>query len=334
MSRSILVTGGAGYIGSHTVLQLLLGGYKVVVVDKLDNSSEIAIKRVQELAGEHGSNLTFHEIDLRDKPAVEKLFVSEKFEAVIHVAGLKAVGESVQKPLLYYDNNLIGMIVLLEVMAAHGCKKLVFSSSATVYGWPKVVPCTEESPISATNPYGRTKSDSTWKIILLRYFNPVGAHPSGHIGEDPRGIPNNLIPFIQQVAVGRRPALTVYGTDYKTTDGTGVRDYIHVVDLADGHIAALKKLADPSVGCEVYNLGSGKGTSVLEMVAAFEKASGKKIPLVMADRRPGDAEIVYAETEKAERELNWKAKYGIQEFCRDQWNWATKNPYGYEPQAP
>ncbi|XP_075518061.1 UDP-glucose 4-epimerase GEPI48-like isoform X1 [Primulina tabacum] len=346
MSRSILVTGGAGYIGSHTVLQLLLGGYKAVVVDKLDNSSEIAIKRVQELAGEHGSNLTFHEIDLRDKPALEKLFASEKFEAVIHVAGLKAVGESVKKPLLYYDNNLIGMIVLLEVMAAHGCKKLVFSSSATVYGWPKVVPCTEESPISATNPYGRTKlfieemcrdiyqSDSTWKIILLRYFNPVGAHPSGHIGEDPRGIPNNLIPFIQQVAVGRRPALTVYGTDYKTTDGTGVRDYIHVVDLADGHIAALKKLADPSVGCEVYNLGSGKGTSVLEMVAAFEKASGKKIPLVMADRRPGDAEIVYAETEKAERELNWKAKYGIQEFCRDQWNWASKNPYGYEPQAP
>ncbi|XP_073284888.1 UDP-glucose 4-epimerase GEPI48-like isoform X2 [Primulina huaijiensis] len=334
MARSILVTGGAGYIGSHTVLELLLGGYKAVVVDKLDNSSEIAIKRVQELAGEHGSNLTFHEIDLRDKPALEKLFASEKFEAVIHVAGLKAVGESVQKPLLYYDNNLICMIVLLEVMAAHGCKKLVFSSSATVYGWPKVVPCTEESPISATNPYGRTKSDSTWKIILLRYFNPVGAHPSGHIGEDPRGIPNNLIPFIQQVAVGRRPALTVYGTDYKTTDGTGVRDYIHVVDLADGHIAALKKLADPSVGCEVYNLGTGKGTSVLEMVAAFEKASGKKIPLVMADRRPGDAEIVYAGTEKAERELNWKAKYGIQEFCIDQWNWASKNPYGYEPQAP
>ncbi|KAL2234648.1 UDP-glucose 4-epimerase GEPI48 [Sesamum indicum] len=342
MSSSILVTGGAGYIGSHTVLQLLLGGYKAVVVDNLDNSSEIAVKRVQELAGEHGSNLTFHKIDLRDKPALEQLFASEKFDAVIHFAGLKAVGESVQKPLMYYDNNLIGTIVLLEVMAAHGCKKLVFSSSATVYGWPKVVPCTEESPISAMNPYGRTKlfieeicrdiyqSDSTWKIILLRYFNPVGAHPSGYIGEDPRGIPNNLMPFVQQVAVGRRPALTVFGTDYGTKDGTGVRDYIHVVDLADGHIAAVNKLADPSVGCEVYNLGTGKGTSVLEMVAAFEKASGKKIPLVTAGRRPGDAEIVYASTDKAERELNWKAKYGIDEMCRDQWNWASKNPYGYE----
>ncbi|KAL0297518.1 UNVERIFIED_CONTAM: UDP-glucose 4-epimerase GEPI48 [Sesamum radiatum] len=331
MSSSILVTGGAGYIGSHTVLQLLLG-YKAVVVDNLDNSSEIAVKRVQELAGEHGSNLSFHKIDLRDKPALEKLFASEKFDAVIHFAGLKAVGESVQKPLMYYDNNLIGTIVLLEVMAAHGCKNLVFSSSATVYGWPKVVPCTEESPISATNPYGRTKlfieeicrdiyqSDSTWKIILLRYFNPVGAHPSGYIGEDPRGIPNNLMPFVQQVAVGRRPALTVFGTDYGTKDGTGVRDYIHVVDLADGHIAAVNKLADPSVGCEVYNLGTGKGTSVLEMVAAFEKASGKKIPLVTAGRRPGDAEIVYA----------LKAKYGVDEMCRDQWNWASKNPYGYE----
>ncbi|KAL7122802.1 hypothetical protein ACP275_01G066700 [Erythranthe tilingii] len=342
MSSSILVTGGAGYIGTHTVLQLLLGGYKAVIVDNLDNSSEIAVKRVQELAGKHGSNLSFHKIDLRDKPALEKLFASEKFEAVIHFAGLKAVGESVQKPLLYYDNNLIGTIVLLEVMAAHGCKQLVFSSSATVYGWPKVVPCTEESPISATNPYGRTKlfieeicrdiyqSDSRWKIILLRYFNPVGAHPSGYIGEDPRGIPNNLMPFVQQVAVQRRPALTVFGTDYGTKDGTGVRDYIHVVDLADGHIAALNKLSDPSVGCEVYNLGTGKGTSVLEMVAAFEKASGKKIPLVTAARRPGDAEIVYAETDKAEKELKWKAKYGVDEMCRDQWNWASKNPYGYE----
>ncbi|GER41526.1 UDP-glucose 4-epimerase [Striga asiatica] len=343
MSLRILVTGGAGYIGSHTVLQLLLGGYKAVVVDNLDNSSEVAIKRVQELAGKHGSNMTFHKIDLRDKPALEKLFVSEKFDAVIHFAGLKAVGESVQKPLMYYDNNIVGTIMLLEVMAAHGCRKLVFSSSATVYGWPKEVPCTEDSPISAMNPYGRTKlfieeicrdlyqSDKTWKIILLRYFNPVGAHPSGYIGEDPRGIPNNLMPFVQQVAVGRRPALTVYGTDYGTKDGTGVRDYIHVVDLADGHIAAVNKLSDPSVGCEVYNLGTGHGTSVLEMVAAFEKASGKKIPLIMADRRPGDAEIVYAETDKAERELKWKAKYGIDEMCRDLWNWASKNPYGYEP---
>ncbi|KAK3013971.1 hypothetical protein RJ639_008131 [Escallonia herrerae] len=338
---SILVTGGAGYIGSHTVLQLLLGGYRAVIVDNLDNSSQIAVERVQKLAGEYGSNLSFHQIDLRDKPALEQLFATTKFEAVIHFAGLKAVGESVQKPLMYYDNNLIGTIVLLEVMAAHGCKKLVFSSSATVYGWPKEVPCTEEFPLSAANPYGRTKlfieeicrdiyqSDSEWKIILLRYFNPVGAHPTGDIGEDPRGIPNNLMPFVQQVAVGRRPALTVFGTDYSTADGTGVRDYIHVVDLADGHISALNKLSDPSVGCEVYNLGTGKGTSVLEMVAAFEKASGKKIPLVMAGRRPGDAEVVYASTDKAAHELNWKAKYGIDEMCRDQWNWASKNPYGY-----
>ncbi|KAL3499218.1 hypothetical protein ACH5RR_038311 [Cinchona calisaya] len=338
---NILVTGGAGYIGSHTVLQLLLGGYKTVVVDNLDNSSDVALNRVHELAREHGSNLSFHKMDLRDKPALEKLFASEKFDAVIHFAGLKAVGESVQKPLMYYNNNLVGTITLLEVMAAHGCKKLVFSSSATVYGWPKEVPCTEEFPLCAVNPYGRTKlfieeicqdiygSDSQWKIILLRYFNPVGAHPSGYIGEDPRGIPNNLMPFVQQVAVGRRPALTVFGTDYKTKDGTGVRDYIHVVDLADGHIAAVNKLSDPSIGCEVYNLGTGKGTSVLEMVAAFEKASGKKIQLLMAGRRPGDAEIVYASTDKAERELNWKAKYGIDEMCRDQWNWASKNPYGY-----
>ncbi|PON69012.1 UDP-glucose 4-epimerase [Trema orientale] len=319
-------------------------------------------------------------VDLRDKPALEKIFSETPFDAVIHFAGLKAVGESVQKPLLYYNNNLIGTITLLEVMAAHGCKKLVFSSSATVYGWPKEVPCTEEFPLAAVNPYGRTKlfieeicrdiyqSDSEWKIILLRYFNPVGAHPSGYIGEDPRGIPNNLMPFVQQVAVGRRPALTVFGTDYSTKDGTGVRDYIHVIDLADGHIAALQKLDDAKIGCEVYNLGTGKGTSVLEMVAAFEKASGKrslgkssilllthlheldrsknlpavgqqrqmgrmlKIPLVIAGRRPGDAEIVYASTEKAERELNWKARYDIDEMCRDQWNWASKNPYGYESQ--
>ncbi|CAK9163077.1 unnamed protein product [Ilex paraguariensis] len=341
MAQSILVTGGAGYIGSHTVLQLLLGGYKAVVVDNLDNSSEIAVKRVQELAGDYGHNLSFHKMDLRDKPALEQLFASTKFDAVIHFAGLKAVGESVQKPLMYYNNNLIGTITLLEVMAAHGCKKLVFSSSATVYGWPKEVPCTEAFPLSAANPYGRTKlfiedicrdiygSDSKWKIVLLRYFNPVGAHSSGYIGEDPRGIPNNLMPFVQQVAVGRRPALTVFGTDYSTKDGTGVRDYIHVMDLADGHIAALRKLSDPSVGCEVYNLGTGKGTSVLEMVAAFEKASGKKIPLVIAGRRPGDAEVVYASTDKAEHELNWRAKYGIEEMCRDQWNWASKNPYGY-----
>ncbi|XP_028805926.1 UDP-glucose 4-epimerase GEPI48-like [Neltuma alba] len=342
--KVVLVTGGAGYIGSHTVLQLLLAGFKVVVVDNLNNSSEVAMHRVRELAGEFGSNLSVNMVDLRDRAALEEIFASTQFDAVIHFAGLKAVGESVQKPLLYYNNNLIGTITLLEVMAAHGCKKLVFSSSATVYGWPKQVPCTEESPLSALNPYGRTKlsieemcrdiyqADSEWKMILLRYFNLVGAHPSGYIGEDPHGIPNNLMPYVQQVAVGRRAALTVFGNDYNTVDGTGVRDYIHIIDLADGHVAALRKLDDPNIGCEVYNLGTGKGTSVLEMVKAFEKVSGKKIPLVMAGRRPGDAEIVYASTEKAERELNWKAKYSIEDMCRDLWNWASKNPYGYQSQ--
>lgn len=325
-------------------MQLLLGGYRVVVIDNLDNSSEEAIRRVAKLAGEYGGNLTFHKIDLLDKEAMEKLFLSTEFDAVIHFAGLKAVGESVAKPLLYYKNNIVGTLNLLEMMISQGCKKLVFSSSATVYGQPKEVPCTEDFPICAMNPYGRTKlfieeicrdvhrADPDWKIILLRYFNPVGAHPSGFIGEDPRGIPNNLMPFVQQVAVERRPELTVFGNDYQTKDGTGVRDYIHVMDLSDGHTAALDKLfKTKDLGCEVYNLGTGRGTSVLEMVAAFEKASGKKIPLRIADRRPGDVETVYASTEKAERELNWKAKYGVEEMCRDQWNWVSKNPWGYEP---
>ncbi|CAN1138687.1 UDP-glucose 4-epimerase GEPI48 [Linum perenne] len=340
-AKRILVTGGAGYIGSHTVLHLLLDGYITVVVDNLDNSNLLALNRVKELAGKHADNLSFHQVDLMDKRALEKIFDGEKFDAVIHFAGLKAVGQSVEKPLLYYSNNITGTLHLLEVMTAYDCKNLVFSSSATVYGCPKEVPCTEEYPISAVNPYGRTKlyveeilrdiyhADSKWRIILLRYFNPVGAHPSGKMGEDPRGTPNNLMPYVQQVAVGRRSHLTVFGADYKTKDGTGVRDFIHVVDLADGHIAALRKLDQPNIGCEVYNLGTGKGTSVLEMVAAFEKASGKKLPIVKAGRRPGDAETVYASTAKAERELNWTAKYGIEEMCRDQWNWASKNPYGY-----
>ncbi|KAE8664638.1 UDP-glucose 4-epimerase 1 [Hibiscus syriacus] len=346
MPENILVTGGAGFIGSHTVLELLLAGYHVVVVDNLNNSSGASIRRVKELAGEHGDNLHFHELDLRDKPALQKLFTGTKIDSVIHIAGLKSVGESMEKPLMYYNNNIIGAITLLEVMDAHGCKSLIVSSSATVYGWPKEVPCREDFPVDAINPYGRTKpvveemcrdvqrADQEWKIILLRYFNPVGAHQSGYIGEHPRGTPNNLMPYMQQVAVGKRPALTVFGDDYSTGDGTCVRDYVHVVDLARGHVAALRKLSDPDIGCEVYNLGSGKGTSVLEMVAAFEKASGKKIPLVMAGRRAGDGEIVYASTEKAERELNWKAEYSVEDMCRDQWNWAMNNPDGYESPDP
>lgn len=340
--KTILVTGGAGFIGSHTTLQLLQEGYKVVVIDSLDNSVEESIKRVADLAGKNGHNLYFFQVDLRDKDALEMVFSLAEFDAVIHFAGLKAVAESVAKPLYYYRNNMIGTINLLEVMGKHDCKKLVFSSSATVYGQPKAVPCTEDFSLSTMNPYGRTKlfveeiardlqvADPDWRIILLRYFNPVGAHPSGLIGEDPRGIPNNLMPFLQQVAVGRRNELTVFGQDYPTRDGTGVRDYVHVMDLAMGHIAALRKVfTTKDIGCTVYNLGTGKGTSVLEMVAAFEKASGKKIPLRFAERRPGDCSEIYASTEKAQRELQWKAVYGVEDMCRDQWNWASKNPWGY-----
>nr|ACF81132.1 unknown [Zea mays] len=280
--------------------------------------------------------------DLRNTDDLEKVFAARRYDAVIHFAGLKAVGESVAHPEMYYENNLIGTINLYKSMKEHGCKKLVFSSSATVYGWPEVIPCVEDSKLQAANPYGRTKliledmardyhrADTEWSIVLLRYFNPIGAHSSGEIGEDPKGIPNNLLPYIQQVAVGRLPELNVYGHDYPTRDGTAIRDYIHVVDLADGHIAALKKLFDsPDIGCVAYNLGTGRGTSVLEMVAAFKKASGKEIPTKLCPRRPGDATEVYASTEKAERELAWRAQYGIEEMCRDQWNWAKKNPYGY-----
>ncbi|XP_024542354.1 UDP-glucose 4-epimerase GEPI48 isoform X1 [Selaginella moellendorffii] len=373
-ARTILVTGGAGYIGSHCSLQLLLAGYKVVIIDNLSNASDEAVRRVGDLAGKYKKNLYFYKVDLCDKESLERMFLAQRFDAVIHFAGLKAVGESVAKPLLYYCNNLVGTLNLMDVMTKHNCKKLVFSSSATVYGQPKTVPCTETFPLDVLNPYGRTKlyieqicrdlyaADTGWQIILLRYFNPVGAHPSGHIGEDPRGIPNNLMPFVQQVAVGRRPELTVFGNDYPTRDGTGVRDYIHVVDLATGHIAAVEKLfkSGSTGACDVYNLGTGRGTSVLEMVAAFEKACGKvqliqlercfslffsyqkmqrqtwsmapvlqKIPLKIAGRRPGDCSEIYASTEKAEKELGWKARYGIDEMARDQWNWASKNPYGY-----
>ncbi|KAI4372228.1 hypothetical protein MLD38_010484 [Melastoma candidum] len=314
------------------------GGFKVSIIDNLDNSVPEAVDRVRELVGDELSkNLQFHLGDLRNRQDLEDLFSQRKFDAVIHFAGLKAVGESVANPRRYFDNNLIGTINLYEVMAKYDCKKMVFSSSATVYGQPEKVPCIEDFELRAMNPYGRTKlfleeiardiqkAEPEWRIILLRYFNPVGAHESGKIGEDPKGIPNNLMPYIQQVAVGRLPELNVYGHDYPTRDGSAIRDYIHVMDLADGHIAALRKLfVTEDIGCTAYNLGTGCGTSVLEMVAAFEKASGKKIPIKLCPRRPGDATAVFASTEKAEKELGWKAKYGVEEMCRDQWNWASK----------
>lgn len=346
---TVLVTGGAGYIGSHTCLQLVEAGYSVVIVDNLDNSSEEAIARVKELAGEDAAKkIVFKKVDLLDKEALEAVFIEQgPFTSCVHFAGLKAVGESVAKPLWYYHNNITGTLNLLELMGKHNCKSLVFSSSATVYGQPDPVPATEASTLQPTNPYGRTKyfieeicrdlvvSDKTWRIALLRYFNPVGAHPSGRIGEDPRGIPNNLMPFVQQVAVGRRAELTVFGDDYPTPDGTGVRDYIHVCDLASGHVAAIRKLeASPEIGCAVYNLGTGKGTSVLEIVSAFEKACGKTLPKKMAGRRPGDNAVVTAETAFAEKELGWKAKYTIEDCCRDQWNWCSNNPYGYSATDP
>ncbi|URD76473.1 UDP-glucose 4-epimerase [Musa troglodytarum] len=345
--RRVLVTGGAGFIGTHTVLQLLKEGFLVTIIDNLDNSVPEAVDRVRLLAGPKLSqNLRFFIGDLRNNEDLEKVFSDTKYDAVIHFAGLKAVGESVAKPSLYYNNNLIGTINLYEHMAKYGCKKVVFSSSATVYGQPEKIPCVEDFEPRAMNPYGRTKlfleeiardiqkADPEWRIILLRYFNPVGAHESGQIGEDPIGIPNNLMPYIQQVAVGRLPELNVYGYDYPTKDGSAIRDYIHVMDLADGHIAALQKLfATEDIGCVPYNLGTGYGTSVLEMVAAFEKASGKKIPVRLCPRRSGDATAVFASTERAKKELGWSAKYGVEEMCRDQWKWASNNPYGYRPQS-
>ncbi|KAI9121849.1 hypothetical protein K1719_007239 [Acacia pycnantha] len=318
--QTILVTGGAGFIGSHTVVQLLNEGFRVSIIDNFDNSVMEAVNRVRHLVGSVLSqNLEFTQGDIRNREDLEQLFSKTKFDAVIHFAGRKAVGESVAQPRRYFDNNLIGTINLYEVMAKYNCKKMVFSSSATVYGQPDKIPCVEDFKLQAMNPYGRTKlfleeiardiqkAEPEWRIILLRYFNPVGAHESGKIGEDPRGIPNNLMPYIQQVAVGRLPELNVYGHDYPTKDGTAIRDYIHVMDLADGHIAAMRKLfATENIGCTAYNLGTGRGRSVLEMVAAFEKASGKIIPLKMCPRRPGDATAVYASTEKAEKELGWK----------------------------
>uniref|UniRef100_A0A0D9XFV8 UDP-glucose 4-epimerase n=1 Tax=Leersia perrieri TaxID=77586 RepID=A0A0D9XFV8_9ORYZ len=369
---SVLVTGGAGYIGTHTAVRLLEKGHEVTVVDNFHNSVPEALDRVRLIAGPAlSSHLHFIPGDLKSKDDLEKVFAAKRYDAVVHFAGLKAVGESVAHPQMYYENNVVGTINLYAAMTKYGCKKIVFSSSATVYGSPEKTPCVEDSSLNAVSPYGSTKvlakmpkqflvitdnhemlmlvschlvlenyfrqvqaADPELRVIMLRYFNPIGAHRSGDIGEDPKGIPNNLLPYIQQVAVGRRPELNVYGVDYPTRDGTAIRDYIHVVDLADGHIAALEKLfATPDIGCVAYNLGTGRGTTVLEVVKAFEEASGKKIPIKICPRRPGDSTAVYASTEKAKKELGWSAQFGIEDMCRDQWNWARKNPYGYSGNA-
>lgn len=334
---NILVTGGAGYIGSHTTLALLESGYEVTVVDNLSNSKETSLHRVQQLTGK---TLQFYQIDLLDQEKLERIFANHQFSAVIHFAGLKAVGESVGIPLRYYHNNVTGTLILLEVMKKHDLRTLVFSSSATVYGEPKTVPVTEDFPLSATNPYGRSKliiedilrdlyrAEPEWNIALLRYFNPVGAHPSGQIGEDPNGIPNNLLPYIAQVAVGRLPFVRVFGNDYPTPDGTGIRDYIHVTDLAAGHLKALEKLAQKP-GLVTYNLGTGRGYSVLDVLHAFERACGKPLPYQIMARRPGDVPTTYADPALANRELDWRAKLGIDDMCADTWRWQTNNPHGY-----
>jgi len=333
----ILVTGGAGYIGSHTCVELLDAGHDVVVVDNLSNSKETAIERVREITGRP---LALVKADLRDRPALDALFREYSFDAVIHFAGLKAVGESTQIPIDYYDNNIGGTLTLCQAMADAGVKALVFSSSATVYGDPASVPIREDFPVSATNPYGRTKlfieeilrdlhrADGEWDIVLLRYVNPVGAHARGRIGEDPNGMPNNLMPFVAQVAIGKRPELSVFGGDYDTPDGTGVRDYIHVVDLARGHLAALRRLADRP-GVVTYNLGTGRGYSVLEMVRAFEQASGRPVPYRVVARRPGDIATCYADPALARAELGWQAELGIDAMVRDGWRWQSDNPDGY-----
>ena len=334
----ILVTGGAGSIGSHTCVQLLEAGYDIAVLDNLDNSCEEALNRVKELTDK---DFSFYKVDLLDEAAVEDVFNKESFDAVIHFAGLKAVGESCAIPLRYYHNNITGTLNLCRIMGEHGCKKLVFSSSATVYGDPHTVPIKEDFPLSATNPYGQTKlmienilqdlykSDNEWDIAILRYFNPVGAHKSGRIGEDPNGIPNNLIPYIAQVAVGKLECLSVFGDDYDTKDGTGVRDYIHVVDLANGHLKALEKISD-KVGVVIYNLGTGTGYSVLEMLHAFEKACGKTLKYKITARRPGDIAECYADPKKAYDELGFKATHTLEDMCADTWRWQEANPNGYK----
>lgn len=334
---AVLLTGGAGYIGSHICIELLQAGMDVVVIDNFSNSKPEAVRRVQQITGKKYP--VYHD-DLRDRAAVEKIFAENTIDCVIHLAGSKAVGESVQKPILYYDNNLVSTLVLCDVMRAHGCKKIIFSSSATVYGAPEQVPVTEETPVSAdTTPYGKTKlfieymlqdiakSDPDWSVILLRYFNPIGAHASGLIGEDPAGIPNNLMPFVTQVAAGKLEKLSVFGTDYDTPDGTCVRDFIHVVDLAQGHVKSIAKAME-NTGVFIYNLGTGKGYSVQQLVDAFQQANDIEIPYQYAPRRKGDIAQIYADCSKAQRELGWQAQHDLFEMCRDSWNWQKKNPQG------
>ncbi len=335
--QTVLVTGGCGYIGSHTVLELLNKGYQVVVVDNFSNSNPEALRRVQQITGKE---VVFYENDVRDEQAMEAIFAAHKIDAVIHFAAFKAVGESCKLPLKYYENNISGTVALLKVMEKAGVKKIIFSSSATVYGSPERLPLDENCRLSTTNPYGSTKlmmenimqdvykADGEWNIILLRYFNPVGAHESGLIGEDPKGIPNNLMPYVAQVASGKLACINVFGDDYDTPDGTGVRDYIHVVDLALGHIAAIEECKES--GVHIYNLGTGHGYSVLDMIHAFEKACGKTLPYKICARRDGDIAACYACPDKAEKELKWKAKYGIEEMCATQWKWQSGNPRGYE----
>ncbi len=336
---AILVTGGAGYIGSHTCVELLDAGYEVVVLDNLSNSSEKSLDRVKQITGKE---VKFYKGDILDRDILAKILETENIESCIHFAGLKAVGESVAKPWEYYNNNVTGTLTLVDEMRKHGCKNIIFSSSATVYGDPAIIPITEECPKgTCTNPYGWSKSmleqilsdmqkaDPEWNVILLRYFNPIGAHKSGLIGENPNGIPNNLMPYITQVAVGKLKELGVFGDDYDTPDGTGVRDYIHVVDLAIGHVKALKKIKE-KVGLGIYNLGTGTGYSVLDIVKNFEAATGVKIPYVIKDRRPGDIATCYSDATKAKEELGWTAQYGIKEMCADSWNWQKNNPNGYD----
>lgn len=334
---AILVTGGAGYIGSHTVIELLSAGFDVIVVDNFSNSKPESLRRVERLAGK---SIKIYEMDLLDRRNLQAVFADHSIDAVIHFAGLKAVGESVEQPLQYYHNNLTGTLILSEVMQAHGVKRMIFSSSATVYGKPDRLPITEDSPLSATNPYGRSKlmieamlqdlyrADQEWSLIILRYFNPIGAHPSGEIGEDPKGTPNNLVPFITKVAAGALKELAVFGNNYLTIDGTGVRDYIHIMDLASGHLKALEKALMTS-GIRTYNLGTGKGYSVLEVISAFEKATGVKVPYRMTSPRPGDVDACFASSAKAERELDWRAERGIDDMCRDAWRWQMKHPNGF-----